>query len=93
MTANFRLITDPAQCHTHEFPVGRSSNTLSQAGLTYTWRTDQAQHRPSHPRYSILHGQIFNDAIFDLFKSVVILIEDALGCSQIFANPAFLFPR
>src|SRR3990172_9009692 len=76
MTANIRLIVDPAKTLAHELTIHRPSDTLPEGGLSYSRRTDQAQDRALPLRHELANGEKLNDALFYFFKTVVVSVQN-----------------
>ena len=79
MTANLRFIAHAAQRHAHKLAIGRLRNRFAERRFTNAGRADQAQHRALDFLHALLHREIFEDAIFDLFQTVVVALENLLG--------------
>ena len=83
MTTNFRFIAHTTEGHAHEFAVGGVRNRLRQRGFTHARRTDQAQHRALNLLHALLHGEVFENPLFDFFETVVIGVENVFGAGQV----------
>ena len=83
MPSNFRLITNATKCHSHKLTVGRLGNRFTQRGLTHTRRAYKAKNGALKLAYSLLHREVLEDAVLNLFKSVVILIKNRLSSLDI----------
>ncbi len=83
MTTNFGFITYTAQGHAHELAVRGTSNRLGKRGLAHAGRPYQAEHRAANFFHALLHGEVFKDAFLDLFKAVVIGVEDFFGTGKV----------
>ena len=93
MTADFSFVTHATQGHAYKLAVSGVSDRLGQRGFTHAWRTDQAQHRATNFLNALLHGEVFEDALFDFFQAVVVGIEDVFGTRQVQTHLALGLPR
>ena len=75
MPAYLRLITDAAERDTDELPPHRTGNRRSERRLADTGCTDEAEDGGILLRCQLTHGKIVEDALLDLFESVVIAFE------------------
>src|SRR5262249_45809885 len=66
---------------------------LAERGLADARRADQAQDRPGQLVGALLHGEIFDDALFDLLEPVMVVVEDLLGVDEILIGLRLLIPR
>jgi hypothetical protein len=76
--ANFGLVAQTAQGDAHELASGRTGDGLSDAGLTGPRRTDKAQDGSLYLSDLLLHGQVFQNTLFDLGQAVVVLDQRPL---------------
>ena len=93
VTADLRFVTHPTEGHPHIFAAGRLGDGLAQRGLAHTGRANQTEDGALelvHPR---LHRQIFEDAILDLLKAIVIGIQHLLRLAQVFLDLGARLPR
>ncbi len=79
MAADFGLVAHAAERHAHEFAPGRLGDRFAERGLADAGRTDQAQDRSGQLIGALLHGQIFDDPLLDLFQAEMIGVENLLG--------------
>ncbi len=79
VTANLGLVTHATQGHAHELAIGRTRDGLGQRGLAHTGRTNQAKHRPLEFLHPLLHSEILENALLDLFQAIVVGIENIFG--------------
>ena len=86
MTTNFGFITHTTQSHTHELAIGRTRNRLTKRGFTHTRRTDQTQNRRFVLRHALLNSKILQHALFDLFKTVVVFIQNLFSFGNVFVR-------
>ncbi len=83
MTADLGLVTHAAQCHAHIFAAGGLGNRLAQRGLAHAGWPDQAQDRRFNFVHALLHREIFQNSVFDLVQTKVVLIQHVFGVGQI----------
>jgi hypothetical protein len=83
VAADLALVTHAAQRHAHEVASRGFGDGPAKRGLTDTRRPDEAEDRPLHLAGAFLHGEIFEDPLFDLFEAVVLVVELVLGFDQI----------
>ena len=93
VTTNLGLVTHAAQRHAHELAVGGAGNRLPQRGLAYTGRPDQAQDRRLELVDTLLHREVFQDALLDLFQAKVVFVEDGFGGIDFLTDLGLLLPR
>ena len=93
MAANFSFIPHTAQRHAHKLTPGRLGNRLTKRGLADARRADKAQDGPGQLIGALLHSQIFDNALLDLFKSVMVRVEHGLRGGQILLDLGALAPR
>ena len=86
------LVTHAAQTHAHELAVGRASDRLSERGLAYAGRTNEAQNRCLQTIDSLLHGQILDDALLDLLQPIVVRVQHFDRVGEILVDLALLLP-
>ena len=92
MAADFGLVAHATERHAHEFPVGGFGDALAQRSLADARRADQTENRALHFLDTGLYRQIFQDAVLDLFQTVVVFIEHLLRKLEVLAHFAALFP-
>ena len=83
VTANLGFVPHTAQRHLDEFPADSLRHRPDDRGLAHARRADKAQNRAFHVLLHAQHGQIFDDALLDLFQPVMILIQNPPGPLQI----------
>ena len=93
MAANLGLVTHAAQRHAHELAIGRPRDGLAKRGLAHAGSAHQAQYRRLQPIDSLLHREVLDDALFDLFEAVMIGVEHLDGVGEVLVDLAFLLPR
>src|SRR5205809_539085 len=76
---NFRFVPYAAQRQPDKFPSGRVRDRPSQRSLAHAWRPDKAQDGPLRFLDQTAHRQEFQYALFDLFQTVMVFLEDLRG--------------
>jgi len=92
MPANLGLIPYAAQRHAHEFAARRLRNGFAQRGLADARRADQTQDRALELVHAFLHGEIFDNPLFDFFKPVMIGVENFLRLGEIVFHLGAIVP-
>jgi hypothetical protein len=69
------------------------SQSIARAKFSHTRRPDEAQNRPLDLIRALLHGKIFENAFLDLFKTVMILVQNFRGFPNVFFDLGLLLPR
>ena len=93
MPTNFGLIAHAAERLADEFAPRCPRNRFAQRSLADTGRPDEAQDRPLKLVGPRLHREVFDDAVLDLFKRIVIGIKHILCLGDVLLELAFLAPR
>ena len=93
VTANLGLVTHATQSHANELAVRCLGDGLTQRGLTHAWRANQTQNRSLQLIDALLHSQVLDNALFDLFQTKVIRIQYFLGVAQGVVDTALFAPR
>ena len=93
MATNFGLVPHAAKAHAHKFAPRRLGDRLAKRRLADTRRADQAQDRALHFARTLLHSQILQDALLDLFQTIVVVMKDFLRLIDILLDLALLAPR
>ena len=93
MPADFGLVAHSAERHAHELAVRGARDALAERRLADARRPDETQDRALELFDALLHGKIFENTLFDLLETVVILFEHALGLGEILVNLRALPPR
>ncbi len=83
VAADFGFVVHAAERNAHELASQRAGNRLAERGFAHAWRPEEAQDRTFHPRLQLLHRQVIEDALLDLFEIVVILVENLLALDDI----------
>ena len=92
MAANLGFITHAAKRQPHKLSSSRARNRLAETGLADSRRTNETENRSLRVLYQLSYGQVFEDAIFDLFQTVVIFVQNFLGLSEVFDLFRLLLP-
>ncbi len=79
MAANLGLVPHAAERQAHELAAGGLGNRHAQRGFAHARRSGEAQNRALGILDELTDGQKFEDALLDLFKAVVILVENLFG--------------
>src|SRR5205809_372334 len=79
VASNFRFVPYAAQRQPDKFPSGRVRDRPSQRSLAHAWRPDKAQDGPLRFLDQTAHRQEFQYALFDLFQTVMVFLEDLRG--------------
>ena len=72
-----------AERHTYELAAGGFGDRHSQRGLADSRRSDEAQDRSLGILDQLPHRQEFQDAVFDLFQTVVIFVQDFFRAADV----------
>ena len=72
VASNLSLVAHAAQRDTHKLAPHRLGDRLAQRGLTDARRPHQTQDRPLLIGLQLAHREVFQDALFDLLKVVVV---------------------
>jgi len=92
MPADLGLVADAAEREAHEFAARRARDRLREARLADAGGAHEAEHRALELLRERLHGEVLEDALFDLLEAIVILFEDVLGLFEIVALFALVVP-
>src|SRR5690606_34598268 len=93
VTANLRLIAHAAERHADELAIRRARDRLAQRGLADARRPDETQDRALQRLHTLLHREVFDDALLDLLEPVVVLVEHLLGVRDVVVDLRLLLPR
>ena len=93
MAADFGLVPNAAQRHAHEISPGGFGDGAAKRGFTNARRAHETQNRAFDLADTLLHGQIFQDPLFDFFQAIVVTIQDFLSQMDVLFDPRPLFPR
>ncbi len=76
MAADLGLVPHTAQRCAHELAPQGAGDAAAGGGLTHAGRANEAEDRPLLVGLEPPHGQVLQDAFFDLLQAVVVLVED-----------------
>ena len=93
VTADLGFVTHAPQRDANKFAPRRLGNRLPKRGFTHTGRADKAHDRAFQLAGPLLHGKIFDDAFFNLFKAIVIIIQHLLCLGEVFFGARLHAPR
>ena len=93
VTADLGLVTHAAERHAHELAIGGAGDGFGQGGLAHAGRSHQATDRASELLHPLLHGEILENALLDLFQAIMVGIEDVFRLGEIMAHLALGLPR
>ena len=80
---DFGFIPHAAEGHADILPAQRLGDGLAERGLADARRAVQANDGGLHVALQLEHGEVLDDALLDLFQSIVVLIEDLLGVGEV----------
>ena len=66
---------------------------MTERGLADARRTDEAQNRRFELVYTLLHGEVFQDAFLDLVEAIVIAFQHFFGVAQFIIHLGLFLPR
>ena len=75
MTTNFSLIMQSAKRYSHIFTSESIGNRFSERCFTHTRRSIEAKYGSLHVTAQFQHCKLLKDAVFHLFKSIMVFIE------------------
>ena len=93
VAADFALVVHAAQGHTHVFAAGGFGDGLAERGFAHARGADKAEDGAFEFFAAFLHRQIFQDALFDFFQTVVVGVEHQIGFGDVFDDARFFLPR
>ena len=83
MAADFGFVAHAAQRHADELAAGGFRDRHPQRSLAHSRRSDEAQDRALGILDQLPHRQEFQDAVFDLFQTVVVFVQDLFGAADV----------
>ena len=92
MPANFRFITHATQTHAHKLASGGLGDGFTQRCLAHARGANQTEHRAFQLFNPLLYCQKFQDSLFDLFQTMVVLIQRLFSIDQIVFYSAAVLP-
>ena len=101
MAANLRFVMQSAERLAHELSAQGTGDGLPERGLAHTRRADETEDGFAYldPLLGaavfteLLYGQVFQNAVFNLFKIIVVLVERDLGLGDIDGSGRRFVPR
>jgi len=93
MAADFGFITHAAQRHLDVMAARGARNRAGERGFADAGRAYQAENGAFELARALLHGEIFEDALFDFLEPVMILVENLLRMIDVTQHTARPFPR
>ena len=93
MATDLGLVMHTAQRNAHKLSVGGSGDGHGDAGLARARRPHKADKPALDVRRKLSDSQIFDDALLDLFKAVVILVQHFSGLCNVQCFLRTLVPR
>ena len=78
VTTNFAFVAHTTKRDTDKLATRGFSHRFTKRCLTNTGRTNQTHDRALHLGRALLHSQILNDAFFDFFQTIVIIVQNFL---------------
>ena len=92
MAANFGLVAHAAERKANEFASVRLGDRPAKRGLADAGGANQAQNRPGQLVGALLDGEVFDDPLLDLLKTVMIIVENLLGKFEVLLDLGALGP-
>ena len=83
MTTDFRLVVHTTERHSHILAIESIGNRLSERSFTHSRRAVEADNRRFHVFAQLEHSKVLDDAVFDIFKSVMVFIELVLNLFEV----------
>src|SRR5688572_19666156 len=93
MATDFSLVSHTTQREPNEFPFERISDGFPQRSLADSRWADKAQNGGFATWFQLHYSQVLENALLDLFQSVVVSIEDLGGVPNIDFSLGQLAPR
>ncbi len=93
MTFDLGLVAHAAHAEAEELPAEGARDALTERGLADAGRSGKAQHRAPGVGFELANGEELDDAVLDLLKTVMVLVEDLAGPLDIARVGAGLRPR
>ena len=92
MSADIRFVPHAAEADADIFPAKRLGNARADAGLAGTGRADKEQDRAGLLVVQAHHGELLDDAPFNLFQAEMVFVQNLLRFGQRREAHIFLFP-
>ena len=93
VSADLCFIAHAAQRHADKLSARRASDGFRDRGLADTRRSYQTNNRTFDRLIEVHNGQIFENTLLDLFKSIVILVENAFRLFEVSIGLGGFVPR
>ena len=93
MAPNFGLVPHTAQTDANKLAPRGLRHRFPKRGFPNTRRAHKTKDRPLHLGRTCLHREIFDNALFDLLKPVMIRIQNLFGAGEVLFHTAFHAPR
>ena len=93
VAAYLGLVMHTAERYAHELAVHRLGDAHGDAGLAGARRADKADKATLDIRAELLDGKVFYDAILDLLKAEVLIVEELSGFFKVDGLRGLLAPR
>ena len=93
MPADLRLVADAAERDADELASHCARNRRAERGLANTWGTHKTENRCTLLGGETAHGEIVEDALLDLLKTVVVMLKHRLRLCHIDVLLRRLVPR
>src|SRR5207244_11014051 len=84
LASKLSLIANAAKRQPHETAAGGASDRLRQRRLADARRSDEAENRSFRSLHQLTDSEELENALFDFFQAVVVLVEDFLGRVDVF---------
>src|SRR5215475_9036341 len=79
MATNFGFIANATKRDTHELAAGGVADGHGEGSLADAWRPDETENRALGILDELADGEELQDAFLDLFKAVMLFVENVLG--------------
>ncbi len=79
VSADFRFVVQTAERNPAILTAQRPGDRFAERGFAHARRPVEAEDGRFHVALELEHGQVFDDALLDLFQTEVVLVQDFLG--------------
>src|SRR5215469_17834836 len=93
MPTDFGFVTYATQRHPHEIPASSARDRFAERGLADTRGADEAKDRPLHLFHALLYGEVFKDALLDLFEPEMVSVEHLFRALDVAFDLGPVLPR
>ena len=93
VTTNFAFVAHTTKGDANKLTTRGFGHRFTKRCLTNTGRANQTHDRALHLGRTLLHSQILNDAFFDFFQTIMIIVQDFLRADQVLLHAGFHTPR